>query len=121
MGFINSLKAAVNGVLEVLRGERNAKIHLAVAFLVLLLGVMLGISSAEWAAVFFAILLVFLAEIVNTAIEKTLDLIDTKQNPRIRLIKDMTAGAVLVAAFGAAIVGVAVFWPYLLGLIWPGR
>lgn len=121
MGFIKSLKAAFNGVLEVLYSERNAKIHLAVAFLVLLLGIMLGISSAEWAAVFFAVLIVFLAEIMNTAIEKTLDLIDDKHNPRIRIIKDMTAGAVLIAACGAVIVGIAVFWPYILGVIWPGK
>lgn len=121
MGFIKSLKAATSGVLEVLYSERNAKIHLAVALLVLLLGIMLQISSAEWAAVFFAVLIVFLAEIMNTAIEKTLNLIDSKQNSQIRLIKDMTAGAVLVAACGAAIVGLAVFWPYILGLIWPGR
>src|SRR4029079_4802465 len=119
MGFIRSLKAAINGIAEVLRGERNAKIHLAVAIVVILAGAILRISSSEWAAVFFAMLLVFLAEIVNTAIEKMLDLIDGKENPQVGLIKDITAGAVLIAAAGALIVGVSVFWPYVLGVIWP--
>lgn len=121
MDFIKSLRAAVNGIMEVLRSERNAKIHLGIAVLVVLAGIRLGISSAEWAAVFFAMLLVFLAEIVNTAIEKMLDLIDERRNPRVGIIKDITAGAVLVAATGALIVGITVFWPYLLGIIWPPR
>jgi len=121
MGFINSLKAALNGIAEVLRSERNAKIHLGVAVLVVAAGIILGISSYEWGAVLFAMLLVFLAEIVNTAIEKTLDLIDERRNPKIGIIKDMTAGAVLIAAVGAVIVGITVFWPYILGVIWPGR
>ncbi len=121
MGFIRSLKAAINGIAVVLRGERNAKIHLAVALVVVMAGVILRISSSEWAAVFFAMLLVFLAEIVNTAIEKTLDLVDGHHNPKVGVIKDITAGAVLIAATGALIVGFTVFWPYLLGVIWPGR
>jgi len=121
MGFIRSLKAALMGIVEVFKSERNAKIHLVIAVLVVLLGVTLGISSSEWAAIFFAIVLVFFAEIVNTAIEDTLDLVDPNHNPKVRKVKDMTAGAVLVAAVGAMIVGAAVFWPYILGIIWPGR
>lgn len=121
MGFIKSLKAASMGLVEVFKSERNAKIHLIVAFIVVLLGLSLGISSSEWAVIFLAILLVFLAEIVNTAFEKTLDIVDPNHNPKVRIIKDMMAGAVLVAALGAIIIGIAVFWPYLLGIIWPGR
>lgn len=121
MGFIRSLRAATMGVMEVFKSERNAKIHLVVGFVVVLLGISLGITSSEWAAVFFAIMLVFLAEIMNTAIEKSLDIIDPNHNPRVRHIKDMTAGAVLVAAVGAALVGIAVFWPYILGIVWPGK
>jgi diacylglycerol kinase (ATP) len=57
-----------------------------------------------------------LAEIFNTAIEKTLDLIDTEHNPRIMIIKDMAAGAVLVAAVAAVLMGVVIFGPYLVRL-----
>jgi diacylglycerol kinase len=118
--FFKSLGDAFTGVIEVLRSERNARIHVVAALVVLLAGVLLKVSNAEMAALFFAILLVFLAEIMNTAVEKTIDLIDTRTNPKIRLIKDMTAGAVLVASIGAAIIGVAIFWPYILSLVWQG-
>lgn len=121
MDFIKSITDAMNGVIEVLRSERNAKIHVIVALLVLLLGIFVKISNAEMAALFFAILLVFLSEIMNTAVEKTIDLIDTRHNPKIKLIKDMTAGAVLVASVGAAIIGIAIFYPYILELVWQGR
>lgn len=118
MAFIKSLKHAFRGVLAVLKGERNARLHLVAAVAALALGIILGVSSAELAAIFFAALLVFLAEMTNTAIEKTLDVIKDKHDPRIGLIKDMTAGAVLVAAVGAVIIGAAIFWPYILGIIW---
>lgn len=121
MAFIESLKAAVGGLGWVFRSERNARIHVLIAFLALVAGFLLGVSNAELAAIFFAILLVFLAEIVNTAFEKTLDLVDAQHNPKIKIIKDMMAGAVLVAAVGAVIIGLAIFWPYLLGLLWRSR
>ncbi len=121
MGFIKSLGHAGNGVLEVLRSERNARLHILAALAALTLGVFLGVEPAELAAIFFVILLVFLAELFNTAIEKTLDLIDGKNNPRIKVIKDITAGGVLIAAVGAVIIAVVIFWPYILGFIWPSQ
>jgi len=81
--------------------------------------VFLQVSATELAAVFFAVILVFLAEIFNTAIERTLDLIDIRENAQIKLIKDMAAGAVLVAATAAVMIGVAIFAPYIVELIWP--
>ena len=121
MGFIKSLGHAGRGIAEVLRSERNARIHVVAALGALLVGVLLGVSTAELAAIFFVILLVFLAELFNTVIEKTLDLIDSHDNPKIKLIKDMTAGGVLIAAIGAIIIGITIFWPYILGLVWRGR
>jgi diacylglycerol kinase len=120
-GLVKSFRDALAGIGAVLKSERNARIHLVASLLALLAGLALGISNAEMAAIFFAILLVFLAEMVNTAIEKTLDVIDSRTNPKIKLIKDMTAGAVLIAACGALIIGVAIFWPYILGLVWQSR
>jgi diacylglycerol kinase (ATP) len=117
-GFLSSMLHAVHGVRHVFRHERNARIHLVAAIAAFLVGVFLKVSSAELAAVFFAVIIVFLAEIFNTAIERTLDLIDTRENPRIKIIKDMSAGAVLVAATAAVIVGVAIFAPYILELLW---
>lgn len=81
----------------------------------MLAAVWFKISNTELAALFFAILLVFLAEVVNTALEKTLDLIEPNHHDQVGVIKDIAAGAVLVAAIGAAGIGAAVFLPYLLG------
>ena len=118
MGFIKSIRDALRGLWYVIRSERNARIHLAVAVVVFGAGRFLALSNAELAAIFFAILIVFLAEVVNTALEKTLDLIDTKPNAQIRIVKDMAAGAVLVAATGAVVIGLAIFYPYVLELMW---
>lgn len=116
--FFTGLMHAWHGVRHVFMHERNARLHLMFAVLALVAGVWLRVSDAELAAVFFAVIIVFLAEIVNTAIERTLDLIDIKENPRIKLIKDMSAGAVLVAAVAAVIIGTAIFAPYLIRMIW---
>jgi diacylglycerol kinase (ATP) len=121
MGFVKSIRDALNGVWYVLRGERNARIHLIIAVLVFAAGRFLALSNAELAAIFFAILIVFLAEIVNTALEKTLDLIDTKPNAQIKIVKDMAAGAVLVAATGAIVIGFAIFYSYVLEALWLQR
>lgn len=117
--FFSGMMHAIHGVKHVFAHERNARIHLAFAVLAFLLGVLLQVSAAELAAVFFAVVIVFLAEMFNTAIERTLDLIDPEENPRIKLIKDMSAGAVLVAAAAAVLIGVAIFAPYLVESVWP--
>jgi diacylglycerol kinase len=112
--FGRSLVTAFYGVVYVVRLERNARIHLIVAILVLILSIVVGITNAELAAIFFAIILVFTAEIVNTSLEKTLDLIHDKPHDQVRIIKDMAAGAVLVTALGAIAIGIAVFLPYIM-------
>ncbi|TAK88860.1 diacylglycerol kinase family protein [Patescibacteria group bacterium] len=119
IGFLRSLRTAFSGLVHVVRVERNARFHLVIAVLALLLAVALNVSNAELAAIFFAIIIVFVSEVVNTAIEKILDLIEPNHNQQVRIIKDIAAGAVLVAAVGAAAIGVAVFGPYLTGFIWP--
>lgn len=117
-GLMWGMRHAWHGVVHVFEHERNARIHLLFAVLALLLGILLQISDAQLAAVFFAILIVFLSEIFNTAIERTLDLIDPNENPRIKIIKDMAAGAVLVAAIGAILIGVAIFAPAISRGAW---
>ncbi len=115
---ISGLGHAFRGILYVFEFEQNARIHLIAALVAFCLGVYLRISDTELAAIFFAIILVFLAEIINTAIEKTLDLIDMNHNPQIKLIKDMSAGAVLVTAVAAVTIGFVIFAPYALRLVW---
>mgnify|MGYP001793037407 CR=1 FL=1 len=117
--FFSSVKHSLHGLRHIVRHERNARVHLALAVLALVIGLELKVSAVELAAVFFAVIIVFLAEIFNTAIERTLDLIDGRENPRIKLIKDMSAGGVLVAAAAALVVGAAIFVPYIWEIIWP--
>lgn len=123
--LIRGFKYALLGLGHILRTEQNARIHLVVAIIVLILGLLLGVSPAELAAIFFAIIIVFVAEVLNTAIEKMLDLIEPEFNGKIAIIKDMSAGAVLVAATGAAIIGIVIFWPYIIpftfGIPWLHR
>jgi len=117
-GFWRGFYFAWQGIIHVFRYERNARVHLLFAILAFALGLFLRISDVELAAIFFAVIIVFLAEIFNTAIEKTLDLIDNKPNHQIMIIKDMAAGAVLVAAVAAIMMGVVIFGPYVVRL-WP--
>lgn len=123
--LISGFKYALLGLLHILRSERNARIHLVIACVVLAVGLYLQVSPAELAAIFFAIIIVFVAEVLNTAIEKTLDLIEPEFNGKVAIIKDMAAGAVLVAAVGAIIIGVVIFLPYILpftfGIPWLRR
>ncbi len=125
MGIIDNLKRLINGfryallgLWHIIRVEQNARIHLAVAVLVMVAGLAFGLSNGELAAIFFAVIIVFLAEVLNTAIEKTLDLIEPQFNNKVAIIKDMAAGAVLVAAVGAVIIGVVIFTPYVLEFLW---
>jgi undecaprenol kinase len=119
-GFFPGLVHAWHGVRHVFAHERNARIHLMFALMAFLLGVLLQVSDVQLAAVFFAVILVFLAEIFNTAIERTLDLVRPEENERVKLIKDMSAGAVLVASVGAVMIGVAIFAPAVVRAIWGG-
>ncbi len=121
MEIIKSFRYALKGIWHILKVERNARVHLVVAAVVLAAAFYLDVSPGEMAAICFAIILVFLAEVVNTAIEKTLDLIEPEHNGKVAIVKDMAAGAVLITSVGAVIIGVVVFRPYILDWLWRVR
>ncbi len=112
-----SFKYAIRGLKEVISSERNARIHLAFALIAVILSVLLKVSPTQFLFVVLAIVVVFSAEILNTAIEKTLDLVSQENNHLVQIIKDMTAAGVLVTALGAVIVALFVFVPPLWDLI----
>jgi diacylglycerol kinase (ATP) len=112
-GLIKSFRDALKGIGYVIRFERNARIHLVAALAVLVLGLATRVSDFELAAIFFAVIIVFLAELFNSAFEKTLDIIETRHHPQIAIVKDMAAGGVLIAAAAAVIIGVVIFLPRL--------
>lgn len=109
----DSFRHAFSGLAYVLRVERNPRIHLAVALLVLILGLWLGLSPIEWALIIIAITGVFAGEMLNTVVELTIDLITLDHHPLAKQAKDVAAGAVLVAAIAAAIIGLVILGPHL--------
>jgi diacylglycerol kinase (ATP) len=113
---LKSFVYAWDGIVSFFRWEHNAQVHLAITFLVLVLSVTLGVNKWEAIAVVFSIAFVWIAEMFNTAIEKAMDFITLEKHPQIKLIKDISAGAVLIAAIAAVIVGCFIFIPKLIML-----
>ena len=111
--FFRSLGYALNGLLQLIRHERNFQIHIAAFIGVLALGIFFGISSMEWVMIFLISALVMGLEAINTAIEHFCNLYSTKANEHIKKIKDVAAGAVLIAAVFAVCIAVVVFLPYV--------
>lgn len=108
---------AWSGVRMLLAGEHNARLHLAAAVMAIILGILFGISPGEWVAIVLCIGAVFMAEAFNSAIEALCDLVSPGPHPLIKRAKDMAAGAVLIMAAAAFVVGCIIFIPYLLLLL----
>ncbi len=111
-----SFKYAFQGLSQVFSNEVNFRIHMAAAILAVGLGVLLRISKTEWLVIIFCIGWVAAMEIMNTAVERLVDLVSPKHSNKAKLIKDMAAAGVLVAAIVAALAGVMVFLPHFLSL-----
>ena len=114
--FLKSLNDATEGFIYVVKHERNMRTHFLFGFLVLLLAIFLGVGRLEWMILCAVITLVFVADMFNTAIEETLDLLHSSTHRTVRIIKDISAGAVLVTTLNALIVGFFIFsrhwsWP----------
>ena len=114
---IASFRNAWKGLSVFVRQEHNAWIHLSMTVLVILAGVLFRISTYEWIAVVFAIGLVISAEAINSAIERLADVVQPNRDERIRDVKDICAGAVLVCAMTAFVIGLIVFLPKLLAFL----
>lgn len=99
------------GVASFFKREHNAWLHLIAAVAVALLAIWVGVSAMEAVALLFSIGFVWLSEMFNTCIEKMMDFISEERNPKIEFIKDVSAGAVLVASVVALIVGLVIFIP----------
>lgn len=113
MGRIRSFTYALTGVTTLLREQQNAWVHLLATLLVIGLGMWFSVSATEWSLIIMAIVLVWMSEALNTAIELVCDRVSTEFHPLVKKAKDIAAGAVLVTAVGAAIIGLIIFLPYL--------
>ena len=111
---IKSFRFAGEGIFSFILKEHNAMLHFMATVAVITLGVLTGISTSEWIAILLSIGLVWVAEMFNTCIEKLIDFIAPGYHQQIKFIKDVAAGAVLVAALIALAIGLIVFIPHLL-------
>jgi diacylglycerol kinase (ATP) len=106
---LESFNFAFEGIIHVLRTQRNMRIHFGVAVLVLAAAVVTGVDRLELIALLLAISFVLIAEMVNTAIEGAVDVSTTTFDPNAKLAKDIAAGAVLIATVNAIAIGYLVF------------
>ncbi len=105
-----SFNYAINGIIYGIKTQRNFKIHCILGFVALLLSLFYDLTKLEMLILVFAITLVMMAELFNTAIEKVVDMIVETYHPLAKIAKDVAAGAVLVSAFNAVIVGYVLFF-----------
>lgn len=115
--FRESFRHAINGIKIIFRQEKNMRIHLAMTILVVLCAVIFGLTPAEKAIVIALCALVIGAELINTAIENTVNISTAVFNMYAKQAKDAAAGAVLVISIGAAIAGLIIFVPYELNCL----
>jgi len=112
--FIKSLSYALAGIRVAVAEQRNIQIHLTILLLVIAAGLFMDINLNEWLAVILAAAIVISTEMINTAIEKVVDLASPQIHPLAKQAKDIAAGAVLIAVCFAVIIGLLVFGKYLL-------
>ena len=111
-----SFRYAISGIFKALILCRNLKIHYLVGLIAIISGFYFGINRLEWAILLLTITLVVTLEMINTAIEKVVDLLTQKYHILALIAKDVAAGAVLIASIVAFIVGALIFGPYVLRL-----
>ncbi|MEK7698649.1 MAG: diacylglycerol kinase, partial [Nitrospirota bacterium] len=111
--WVESANYAIEGILHAAKTERHLRYHFYAAVLILLLSLILGITRSEFIAIAIVAIIVLSVEMLNTAIEATVDIIFKEYDNRAKIIKDIAAGAVLTASIGAAVVGYIIFLPYL--------
>ncbi|WP_053364137.1 diacylglycerol kinase family protein [Bacillus sp. FJAT-27251] len=112
--LIRSFAYAFAGIRAGLKQERNLQIHLVISMAVILLGFFWRISAVEWLFICLSIGGMLASELMNSAIEKAVDLVTTEYHPLAKQAKDMAAGAVLLFAITSVIIGLVIFGPKLL-------
>ena len=112
----NSFKYAIEGIWTSFKTERNMKIHIFIMILVIIAGIILKINKSEWIICIIWFAIVIGSELFNTSIETIVDMVMPEKNEKAKIAKDVSAGAVLVVAIGAAIIGLVIFVPRILNI-----
>ena len=108
------MRDCLNGLEYVVVNEDNFKREIVLGIIALLLGVFLKISKIEFIIILFVIALVLFAEIINTALEKVVDLYTTEYNEKARIVKDVAASSVIIICFFAVVIGLIIYIPKIL-------
>jgi len=111
--WIRSTNYAIEGILHASRTQRHLRYHFFSAAAVLIISYILGVSRIEFLIIALSVIAVLLAEMFNTAVEAIVDIVSPEQSEKARIAKDVAAGAVLIAAFGVAVIGYIILFPYL--------
>lgn len=111
--WIKSTNFAIEGILHGTKTQRHLRYHLYAAAVILILSYALGISRNDFLIIALTVIVVLLAELLNTAMETLVDLVSPERSERARIVKDVAAGAVLITAFGAAVIGYIVLLPHI--------
>lgn len=114
--LLRSFGYAFRGIRIAWRSQKNFRIHVVAAVLVVCAAFFFRVTAIEWAILLFAIIAVVTLETLNTIIERFIDVLSPRYSAHVEVIKDLTAAAVLIAATGAAIIGILIFGPHLLSL-----
>ena len=115
--LIRSFYYAATGLRHCMAKERNFRIHLAIAVVVVFAGIGFHLSAAEWMVIVLCIGLVLALEMLNTALELLCDMVESHAHPVIKTIKDVSAGAVVLGVLAAVICGSIIFLPKLAALV----
>ena len=113
--LFSSFANAYRGLLYVISKEQNFRIELIAGVAVLITMIILKVERWEAVTLLFAIIGVLILEMVNTLVERIVNIFKPRMNPHARVIKDIMASAVFIASIGAAVVGIIIFWPYIFG------
>lgn len=113
---LKSFVYAINGIKTLVKEEHMSWIHLLAAGIVIIAAIYFKLNTYEWAAIIISIGVVFTAELVNTAIENSANFLTTENNSKIKILKDLSAAAVLISALMSLIIGVIIFLPKILKL-----
>ncbi|TAN44695.1 MAG: phosphatase PAP2 family protein [Nitrospirae bacterium] len=111
--WIDSANNAIEGILHAAKTQRHLRYHLYSAVAALMLSYALGLDRTDFLIIAVAVILVLLAEMLNTAVEYVVDILSPEYHEKARTAKDVAAGAVLMTAFGAAVIGYITLFPYL--------
>lgn len=116
--FVDSLANALEGLAYALKSQRNLRIHLAAGVVAVVAAVAMEFSRVELILVILTVCLVILGEMLNTALEFALNLLEARHHPVVRAAKDLAAGGVLTAVAGSIVVGLLLFGPRVWALLW---